>query len=102
MSANGVKIAFGGAGWLSSSVEEVTEWLKILEEAGIEIIDTAQLYGSSEETMGRAGAGSRFTIDTKMPGGFSDKLCTKDVMIDACKSSLTKLNTDSVRSIDCT
>ncbi|KAF2678705.1 putative oxidoreductase [Lentithecium fluviatile CBS 122367] len=96
MSANGIKIAFGGASWLFNPVEEVTEWLKILEENGIEIIDTAQLYGASEETMGKAGAASRFTVDTKMPGGFSDQLCTKDVMIDACKTSLKKLNTDSV------
>lgn len=96
MSANGIKIAFGGAAWLSSSVEEVSDWLKVLEEARIELIDTAQLYGASEETMGKAGAASRFTIDTKMPGGFSDKLCTKEVMIEAGKASLKRLNTDSV------
>jgi aflatoxin B1 aldehyde reductase len=97
MSANGIKIAFGGAGWLSSSVEEVREWLKVLEEAHVEIIDTAQVYGGSEQTIGKAGAASRFIVDTKMPGGFNDKICTRDVMIDACKASLKRLNTDSVR-----
>ncbi|KAF2790850.1 Aldo/keto reductase [Melanomma pulvis-pyrius CBS 109.77] len=96
MSANGIKIAFGGAAWLSSSVDEVTEWLKILEEIGIKIIDTAEIYGGSEATLGKAGAASRFTIDTKMPGGFSSQLCTKDVMINSGKESLKKLNADSV------
>ncbi|KAF2258402.1 putative oxidoreductase [Lojkania enalia] len=93
---NGVKVAFGGAAWLASSVDEVREWLKVLEEAGIEIIDTAEVYGASEEVMGKAGAASKFIIDTKMPGGFSPQLCSKDVMINSCKASLKKLNTDSV------
>jgi len=96
MSANGIKIAFGGAAWLSSSVDEVTEWLKVLAEAGIEIIDTAELYGSSEETMGKAGAASKFTIDTKNPGAFGSTPTTKDAVIKSCKESLKRLNTDSV------
>lgn len=96
MSANGIKIAFGGATWLFSPVEEVSQWLKLLEEAGIERIDTAELYGGSEETMGKAGAASKFTVDTKSPGGFIDKPCTKDIIVENCKASLRKLNTNSV------
>jgi aflatoxin B1 aldehyde reductase len=96
MSANGIKIAFGGAAWLFTPVDEVTDWLAFLKKSGIELIDTAQVYGSSEETMGKAGAASSFTIDTKAPGGLNEEPCTKDVIIDAGKQSLKKLNTDSV------
>ena len=48
---NGIKISFGGAALLApNSVDEVTQWLKALEEAGVELIDTAALYGASEES----------------------------------------------------
>ncbi|KAF2444606.1 putative oxidoreductase [Karstenula rhodostoma CBS 690.94] len=96
MSANGIKIAFGGAAWLSSSVDEVTEWLAFLKKSGIEIIDTAQMYGGSEVVMGNAGAASSFTVDTKTPGGFNEQPNTKDVVINSGKKSLENLKTDSV------
>ena len=96
MAANGIKIAFGGAAWLSTPVDEVKEWLKVIEEVGIDTIDTAALYGGSEETMGHAGAASKFTIDTKTPGGFTPELSTKDVITKHCKESLQKLNANSL------
>ncbi len=99
MSANGIKIAFGGAGFLSSSVDEVTEWLDIIEEAGIEIIDTAQLYGGSEEVLGKAGASSRFIIDTKLPGGFSAQLSTMEAVVEAGEKSLSRLDTNQVSQV---
>ena len=92
MSANRVKIAFGG---VALSSDTITEWLKELEELGINVIDTAQIYGSSEEVLGNAGAASRFTIDTKLPGAWGP-VSTKDATIELGKASLQKLKTDSV------
>ena len=96
MSANGIKIVFGGWIFHTGSVDETTEWLKILSEVGIKIIDTAQLYGASEEVLGKTGAASRFTIDTKALGGFGPELTTKDAVIKAGNDSLAKLKTDAV------
>ncbi|KAH8902860.1 Aldo/keto reductase [Coniochaeta sp. PMI_546] len=96
MSANGIKIVFGGAAFMSGSVDDVTDWLKTLEEAGITTIDTAQIYGASEELLGKAGAASRFSIDTKHPSGFSPQPSTKDVVVNSCKESLQKLKTNAV------
>jgi diketogulonate reductase-like aldo/keto reductase len=96
MSANGIKIAFGGGLWLNVSVEEVTGWLDVINEVDIKIIDTAQVYGASEELIGKTGAPSNFTIDTKLPGAWSDKPSTKDGVIELGKACLKRLNTESV------
>ncbi|GAB1314582.1 Aldo/keto reductase subgroup [Madurella fahalii] len=96
MATNGVKIVFGSATFLSISVEETAEWLKTFEEVGIDTIDTARLYGDSEEVLGKAGAPSRFTIDTKLPGGAGDRASTKEVVIEQGKKSLATLQTDAV------
>lgn len=45
----------------------------MLEKGDCKVIDTAALYGQSEEIMGKAGAGERFIIDTKHKGGFPGK-----------------------------
>jgi len=93
---NGVKISFGAASWMTSSVDEVRDWLKLLQENKINLIDTAAIYGGAEETMGKAGAASNFTIDTKMAGGFGGEPSTKDATIAAGKACLKNLNTTSV------
>jgi aflatoxin B1 aldehyde reductase len=97
MATNGVKIVFGGAVFMARSVDEVTEWLKTLDELDIRVIDTAQLYGPSEEVIGKAGAASRFTIDTKTPGAWGP-VSTKDVIIELGQGSLRKLKADAVGS----
>ncbi|KAH6999345.1 NADP-dependent oxidoreductase domain-containing protein [Ilyonectria destructans] len=96
MSANGIKIVFGGGAFFGSSADDVVEWLKTLEEVGIKVIDTAQAYGASEETLGNTGAALKFTIDTKLPSGFGPQPSTKDLVINSCKESLQKLKTDNV------
>ncbi|KAF4995352.1 hypothetical protein FDECE_12844 [Fusarium decemcellulare] len=90
MSTGGIKLLFG------SSVDDVVEWLKTLDEVGIKAVDTAQAYGASEEMLGKAGAASRFNIDTKLPSGFGPQLTTKDLVISSCKESLQKLQVNSV------
>ncbi|KAK4114771.1 aflatoxin B1 aldehyde reductase member 3 [Canariomyces notabilis] len=96
MLANGIQIVFGTVTFLNPPVEEVVEWLNLLEELDIKVVDTAEIYGASEQVLGKAGAASRFTIDTKFPGGASPKISTKDAVIEACKESLKKLGTDAV------
>jgi aryl-alcohol dehydrogenase-like predicted oxidoreductase len=97
MLVNGIKIVFGGAAFISGhTVADVEEWLKTLEELGIDTIDTAEGYGASELLLGQAGAAARFTIDTKVASGFGDTPATKEVVIKAGEASLQKLKTDTV------
>lgn len=49
------------------------------EKGNVKNIDTAVLYGQSEEILGKAGAGERFTVDTKLKGGFGSG-SSKDVI----------------------
>ncbi|KAF9886721.1 hypothetical protein FE257_011098 [Aspergillus nanangensis] len=63
-----IKIIYGGIfvkarGWTPEGVREV---LNFLENEGIKVIDTAASYPDSEELLGIADAGARFTIDTKV------------------------------------
>jgi len=99
MAANGLKLVFGGAAFIKDvTLEGVTEWLKTLEDLNITVIDTAQGYGASEELLGQAGAASRFTIDTKQSSGFGGPPSTKEFIVSSGKTSLEKLQTESVRA----
>jgi aryl-alcohol dehydrogenase-like predicted oxidoreductase len=92
-------IAFGGGIFTPpyvKDVEEVQEYLDLLAELGIKIIDTAALYGESEKFLGEKKAASRFTIDTKHPGLMQPEPSTKDVVIASGKESLKKLATSQV------
>jgi hypothetical protein len=98
-----IKIIFGGGGlghpeggW--STKENIEELLKVLEEEGIKVIDTAQAYGASETFLGESNAASRFVIDTKYPGGLIPREATKETIITSGEDSLKKLKTDCVRS----
>lgn len=100
MSSTGIQLIFGGASFrdeASSSLEEVEETLKLLEEEGVRTIDTARMYGCSEELLGRAKASSRFSIDTKYPGGFSPEPSSEETVIATGEESLRKLQTTQVR-----
>ncbi|KAG8163954.1 hypothetical protein KVR01_005872 [Diaporthe batatas] len=91
--------AFGGGIFMApefKSSEDVQEYLSVLEEHGIKIIDTSAIYGKSEQFLGEAKAASRFTIDTKAPGAMSPEPSTKDVVVAAGKNSLEKLRTSQV------
>ena len=94
------KIVFGGGVFNATSgfptPEEVEKVLKVLEEEGVKVIDTAQAYGTSEELLGQTGAASRFIIDTKYPGGLFPTEATKEIVIASGEESLKKLKTDSV------
>ena len=95
-----LKIVFGGAGFNNlskySTPEKVEEMLKLLETEGVKAVDTAQVYGNSEELLGETDAASRFIIDTKYPGGLVPGESTKEIVIAAAEESLKKLKTDCV------
>lgn len=99
MLVNGINVVFGGVAFAGPSVDEATEWLQTLEALGITNIDTAEAYASSEEVLGKVNAASKFTLDTKLLSGLGPNPCTKDVVIESGKSSLRKLNTDTVSQI---
>lgn len=70
----GLKIVFGAAGFNPGTAfgdhKAINEVLDVLEKNGVKNLDTAQLYGQSEEVLGEVDAGKRFIIDTKSKGGF--------------------------------
>ena len=70
----GIQYIFGGGGIRAGrgfgDPKTLQEAFDVLEKNGCKKIDTAALYGESEEYLGKAKAGDRFVIDTKTKGGF--------------------------------
>ncbi|KAJ3017460.1 hypothetical protein HKX48_003529 [Thoreauomyces humboldtii] len=87
--------SFAG-GSVPSLPEFVQSFLTALEEVGIDTIDTATIYGKSEELLGDAKASERFKIDTKLPGGFGPEESTREVVVKTGNESLKKLKTSQV------
>ena len=71
---SGLTIVFGTAGFTSGhnypTPSDAKVVLDAVEKNGVTHIDTAQLYGESEQFLGELNAGDRFNIDTKAQGGF--------------------------------
>ncbi|KAK0334890.1 hypothetical protein LTR59_013640 [Friedmanniomyces endolithicus] len=89
---SGIKNAFGGGaineGRSFADPKLLAEAMDLLEKGDCKIIDTAALYGKSEELLGQAKAGDRFTIDTKAKGGFGGAgHATKDTIIREAENS---------------
>ncbi|KAJ5959934.1 Aldo/keto reductase subgroup [Penicillium vulpinum] len=95
-----IKIIWGGASIMDEvaypTLESINEVLDILEAKGIKHIDTAKLYNNSEELLGKIHADSRFTIDSKYPGGFSSEPSTPDSFLADLNRSLALLQTDQL------
>lgn len=96
-----MKFTFGGGVFMDVAVlpnglDTIEEILDVLQEEGIQDIDTATLYGQSEVLLGQVQAGSRFTLNTKFPGGFASKPVTVASVVEAGKLSLKNLHTDQV------
>ncbi|KAF2668716.1 aldehyde reductase [Microthyrium microscopicum] len=102
--SNGIKIIYGGGG-LSSILAAPEGYdsfhdyskaiLAILEKEGISTLDTAEIYPGSEEEIAYNKATERFTVDTKLPGGFGESR-TKDQIIAGGKGNLERLQTKQV------
>ena len=69
----GIQTVFGGAQFQREGrFADPATLLKVydaLDNAGVRKIDTAHVYGASEEILGQTGGSKRFVIDTKAPGG---------------------------------
>ncbi|KAJ7167091.1 aldehyde reductase [Mycena filopes] len=74
----------------------IAEVYKLLEAGGVDTIDTARLYGGSEEWIGKTGGGKRFAIDTKTPGGFKPGDSTSESIPVHAKESVERLGVDKV------
>lgn len=96
------KVIFGGAsigaGRAFGNNDDVDALLAVLKKYHVKNIDSAQLYGTSEEVLGSINAGSQFTIDTKWKGGFAPGSSTKEEIIQSAEESMQKLKTDKVRT----
>jgi aryl-alcohol dehydrogenase-like predicted oxidoreductase len=70
---SGIQTIFGGAQFQREGrFADPATLLKVydaLEKGGVRKIDTAHIYGASEEILGQTGGSKRFEIDTKAPGG---------------------------------
>ncbi len=99
---SGIKVIFGGGGLRPErgfpDSAAVKEALDVLEANDIDTIDTARIYGSSETLLGAAGAPSRFTIDTKIAGGFAAGSLSKEALKSSVETSLKELRVDKVLS----
>ncbi|PNS18515.1 hypothetical protein CAC42_5054 [Sphaceloma murrayae] len=97
---SGIKIVFGGLGMGGDrqlgTPEGVKEFLPILKQYGVNTLDTAQLYGDSEKTLGELNAGKEFVLDTKWLGGFQPGKITKDGIISMADGSIDKLKVPQV------
>ncbi|TKA31720.1 hypothetical protein B0A50_01798 [Salinomyces thailandicus] len=87
----GIKNVFGGAAVNDNrgftTVDAVKEAFSILEAGDCNIVDTATLYGKSEEFLGKAGVAGKFTVDTKHIGGFKPGNATKENAIADAENS---------------
>ncbi|PTB63674.1 Aldo/keto reductase [Trichoderma citrinoviride] len=93
-------LVFGAAGFNTGSAfptaEHAREVLDAVEKAGIKQLDTAQLYGLSEQILGEIKASERFIIDTKHVGGFAPGESTREKVVARGLESLKKLGVDKV------
>jgi aflatoxin B1 aldehyde reductase len=73
MATAGIQTVFGGAQFQREGhFADPATLLKVydaLKRSGCRKIDTAHIYGASEELLGQSGGSKRFAIDTKAPGG---------------------------------
>lgn len=100
MASKGIPVVFGTASFGSSeeytTPEQLANVFSILKKHNVKILDSAQLYGPSEVTLGSVKAGDKFTIDTKWLGGWQKGISTKQYMIDSAKESIKKLGVEQV------
>ncbi|KAJ6516480.1 aldehyde reductase [Mycena sanguinolenta] len=102
MADNSVKIVFGGAvigpgmAMVFPDEESIEKVYQLLERGGCDTIDTARAYPNSEEWMGKTGAGKRFTVDSKTPGGLAPGTGTGETILQHAKETVERLGVTSV------
>ncbi|KAK6337801.1 hypothetical protein TWF696_001281 [Orbilia brochopaga] len=80
------KLVYGAAAFApdaeTGEVTQVAETLDLLWSLDVKNLDTAQLYGPSEATIGKAHNPRRFTIDTKHAASFKPGTATTEGIIE--------------------
>ncbi|KAJ7720841.1 NADP-dependent oxidoreductase domain-containing protein [Mycena metata] len=101
--SSAIKIVFGGApiGPNPSfpyfpDEESIEKLYRLLEEGGVDAIDTARIYENSEEWIGKTGGGKRFPIDSKTPGGFAPGSSTSENIPQHAKESVERTGVDKL------
>ncbi len=101
-------MTFGGRGWAaavgSTDVEGARRQIGMAVDAGINLIDTADVYsaGASEEIIGQALGGRRddllLATKVRMPMGEgpNDAGLSRHAIVRGCEASLRRLNTDHI------
>src|ERR1700687_1576774 len=102
-------MTFGGRGRFEkvggTDVDGARRQIDICLEAGVNLIDTANVYsrGVSEEIIGQAlqgGRGGGVVVATKarmrMGNGPNDAGCSRQHLVAECENSLRRLNTDHI------
>lgn len=88
---SGIKNVFGGAavneGRAFADATVLSEVFDIMKKGDCNVVDTASLYGKSEELLGKAGVGDHFTVDTKHKGGFNPGNAKKENVIADAENS---------------
>jgi aryl-alcohol dehydrogenase-like predicted oxidoreductase len=105
LASNGINIIFGAAGYADmfkslnvDSHAAANEQLQILQDEGIDTLDTAENYVGSEAELAYQKAPERFIIHSKLNGGFSPGR-DKNAIIAAGEERLNLLKTDQVRPV---
>lgn len=82
-----------------ASIEACEVVLDTLNKAGVTRLNTGQLYGESEKTLGVLKAGDRFIIDTKAAGGLVPGALESGELVRRAKASLQKLNITQINTL---
>jgi aflatoxin B1 aldehyde reductase len=100
MSKTGIQTVFGGAQFQhEGAFSDPATLLKVyaaLEKSGVRKIDTAHIYGASEELLGQSGGSKRFAIDTKAPGGIMPGSMTAQGVVGFAHRSKKLLDVEQV------
>lgn len=78
------------------SLDEATRILDFANKSGVEMLDTASAYGSSECILGSIPASKLFKITTKLPANYIDNLDVSTWGQKSVKNSLQLLRADSI------
>src|SRR5207302_2893828 len=93
-------LGFGGAGTAGEDVENIAKVLNSALDAGINVIDTAECYEGSEESIGNAISKRRaeFFLFTKCghPRGIGSEDWSGNSILESIERSLRRLQTDRI------
>jgi aryl-alcohol dehydrogenase-like predicted oxidoreductase len=93
-------LGFGGAGIAGGDLENIRKVLNSALDAGINVIDTAECYEGSEESIGKAISKRRaeFFLFTKCghPRGIGSKDWSANSILESIERSLWRLQTDRI------